>query len=132
MSSIAVGLGVLLGLGIISKKFKAGLGLGEAGVGISQLATGIVDIGVAPFRAFGTGLGEFSVGVKTFSETLGDLGRGIAALFGSIPPGWQPDLPSLNGNGLITNGGHRCSICGASFRTHGELLTHVSRAHSGY
>lgn len=85
MRGIALGLALMLGLGIISKKFKAGLGLGEVGVGITQLATGVTALGMAPFKAFGGGLGEMAVGIKSFSETLGDLGRGIGALLANIP-----------------------------------------------
>lgn len=99
MRGIALGLGLMLGLGIISKKFGAGKGLGETGVGLSQLATGVTALGIAPFRAFGGGLGELSTGIRSFAETLGDLGRGIGALLGAIPGGYVG--PGGSGSGQL-------------------------------
>jgi hypothetical protein len=85
---------ILLGIGIVSSRFKAGVGLGELGTGISTLVA-------APLVGTGTGLSTFSGGLRDLAETLGDLGRGFSALFESIPkiPGFGP------GEGFGGNGG---------------------------
>jgi len=69
---------ILLGIGIISQRFKAGVGLAELGVGIRELAG-------APLGGLGTGMGEFGTGLRTFAESLGDIGRGFGELFKNIP-----------------------------------------------
>lgn len=69
---------VLLGIGIVSSRFKAGVGLGELGTGISTLVA-------APLVGTGTGLSTFAGGIRDLSSTLGDLGRGLGALFANIP-----------------------------------------------
>lgn len=91
---------ILLGIGIVSSRFKAGVGLGELGTGISTLVA-------APLVGTGTGLSTFSGGVRDLAETLGDLGRGFGELFKHIPKlpppgGWLPFIPGItdeNGNG---------------------------------
>ena len=93
---------ILLGIGIVSERFGAGVGLGELGTGIRTLAA-------APLGGIGTGLGEFSGGLRSFAEALGDIGRGFGELFKNIPkwglgPQYGPDedvasLPNGNGNG---------------------------------
>jgi len=88
---------ILLGIGIVSQRFKAGVGLAELGVGIRELAG-------APLGGLGTGMGEFGTGLRTFAESLGDIGRGFSDLFKGIPqlPGPGPgQLPPSNGNGLL-------------------------------
>lgn len=69
---------ILLGIGIVSERFGAGVGLGELGTGIRTLAA-------APLGGVGAGLGEFGGGLRTFAEALGDVGRGFGALFENIP-----------------------------------------------
>ena len=81
---------ILLGIGIVSSRFKAGTGLGELGSGISTLVA-------APLVGTGTGLSTFAGGIRDLSTTLGDLGRGIGALFENIPK-LPPTTPG-NGNG---------------------------------
>lgn len=103
---------ILLGIGIVSSRFKAGVGLGELGVGIQTLVA-------APLVGTGTGLSAFAGGIRDISETLGDLGRGFATLFESIPklpelPKWWPSEnglpPPSSGNGLMTvSGGDQTS-----------------------
>ena len=82
---------ILLGIGIISEKFGAGVGLGELGTGIRTLAA-------APLGGVGAGLGEFSLGLRGFGEALGDIGRGFGALFENIPEGIGPQ-GGLGGGG---------------------------------
>lgn len=81
---------ILLGIGIVSSRFKAGTGLGELGTGISSLVA-------APLVGTGTGLSTFAGGVRDLAETLGDLGRGFGELFKHIPklppPSEDPRLP---------------------------------------
>ncbi|GAI52440.1 unnamed protein product, partial [marine sediment metagenome] len=77
---------MLVGIGIISARFKAGIGLAELGFGIKELAQ-------APLGGLGLGLGEFGTGLRTFAESLGDIGRGFGELFKHIPP----LLPSTGG-----------------------------------
>jgi len=69
---------ILLGIGIVSSRFKAGVGLGELGVGIQTLVA-------APLMGTGTGLSSLAGGLKDVFETFGDLGRGLSTLFESIP-----------------------------------------------
>lgn len=85
---------ILLGIGIVSSRFKAGVGLGELGTGISTLVA-------APLVGTGTGLSVFSGGLRDLAETLGDLGRGFSALFESIPkiPGFGPGEGEGGGGG---------------------------------
>jgi len=84
---------ILLGIGIVSSRFKAGVGLGELGTGIQTLVA-------APLTGTGTGLSAFAGGLRDVFETFGDLGRGLSSLFGAIPklPG-NGYVPPLNGNG---------------------------------
>jgi len=99
---------ILLGVGIVSSRFKAGVGLQELGLGIREL-------GAAPLGGIGTGLGEFAGGLRSFAESLGDIGRGFGELFKHIPkvqpgtpqPWWYPPMEEGNGNGgpLIPVGG---------------------------
>lgn len=98
---------ILLGIGIVSERFGAGIGLGELGTGIRTLAA-------APLGGVGAGLGEFGTGLRTFAEALGDVGRGFGELFKNIPklpsPFLTPPLlpgeaPPVNGNGLMTVSG---------------------------
>lgn len=104
---------ILLGIGIVSERFGAGVGLGELGTGIRTLAA-------APLGGIGTGLGEFSGGLRSFAEALGDIGRGFGELFKNIPGygggegfggggggvnGNGAVLPNGNGNGLTQVGG---------------------------
>ena len=100
---------ILLGIGIVSERFGAGVGLGQLGVGIRELAG-------APLGGIGTGLGEFAGGLRSFAEALGDIGRGFGELFKNIPgyglpsPWLTPPLlpgevPPANGNGLTQVGG---------------------------
>jgi hypothetical protein len=90
---------ILLGIGIVSEKFGAGVGLQELGTGIRTLAA-------APLGGVGSGLGEFSGGLRSFAEALGDIGRGFGELFKSVPGG--PALPSPNGDEhySVTPGGN--------------------------
>lgn len=103
---------ILLGIGIISSRFGAGIGL-------SELGTGIQSIVAAPLLGTGTGLLSFATGLRAVFETFGDLGRGLSTLFGAIPagppgagggafpsppgfPGWPPQEapePGWNGGG---------------------------------
>ena len=69
---------VLLGIGIVSSRFKAGVGLGELGTGIQTLVA-------APLTGTGAGLSVFAGGLRDVFETFGDLGRGLGALFENIP-----------------------------------------------
>lgn len=69
---------ILLGVGIVSQRFGAGLGLEQLGVGIRSLAG-------APLFGFGEGLYMFSAGLREFAESLGDIGRGFGELFEHIP-----------------------------------------------
>lgn len=95
---------ILLGIGIVSSRFKAGVGLGELGTGISTLVA-------APLTGTGTGLSSLAGGIRDISETLGDLGRGFSDLFASIPklpslPGASPAPPGFGpGEGWGANGG---------------------------
>ena len=82
---------ILLGVGIISQKFGAGLGLEQLGVGVKTLAA-------APLGGVGLGLGEFAGGLRGFAESLGDIGRGFGALFENIPQ-YQGPVPGIPGNG---------------------------------
>jgi len=102
---------ILLGVGIVSSRFKAGVGLGELGTGIQTLIA-------APLTGTGTGLSSFAGGVRDLSETLGDLGRGIGELFKNIPslpsplltPPLLPGAAPSNGVPLITvSGGDKTS-----------------------
>ena len=101
---------ILLGIGIVSSRFKAGVGLGELGTGIQTLVA-------APLTGTGTGLSAFSGGLRDLAETLGDLGRGFGTLFENIPK--LPQLPAGppgsgggafpspgtgNGNGIVPPG----------------------------
>lgn len=141
MRGIALGLALMLGLGIISKKYKGGLGLGEMGLGLSGLGTGLVDIGIAPFRAFGGGLGELATGFTSFAGALGDIGRGLADLFANIPglptiPG--PGLPGPSGprpedrdNGNGNGWAHLCAVCGQGFSTYNAKYSHMVNQHPG-
>lgn len=94
---------ILLGIGIVSERFGAGVGLGELGTGIRTLAA-------APLGGIGAGLGEFSYGLRSFGEALGDIGRGFGALFENlpggngryVPPYVPPPPPGFNGNGELT------------------------------
>lgn len=85
---------ILLGIGIVSERFGAGVGLGELGTGIKTLAA-------APLGGIGAGLGEFGGGLRTFAEALGDVGRGFGTLFENIPEfggkGFPPQQPSIPG-----------------------------------
>ena len=81
---------ILLGIGIVSSRFKAGVGLGELGTGIQTLVA-------APLTGTGTGLSSFAGGLRDLSESLGDLGRGFGALFENIPK-LPPTTPG-DGNG---------------------------------
>ena len=83
---------ILLGIGIVSQKFGAGLGLEQLGVGIKTLAA-------APLGGVGLGLGEFSTGLRGFAESLGDIGRGFGTLFENIPklPGVPAGPPGAGG-----------------------------------
>lgn len=117
---------ILLGIGIVSSRFKAGTGLGELGEGITSLVS-------APLRGTGLGLSAAATGIRDIAETFGDLGRGLGELFKNIPQ-LPPGIPG-NGNGqqleslpiwapkpLITNltsdldtgGGSRVPIVGIS------------------
>ncbi len=92
---------MLLGIGIISSKFKAGVGLGELGLGIRELTA-------APLGGLGTGLGEFGGGLRIFAESLGDIGRGFGDLFAFIPQWARPGLSTDSGGAdtdLYTGGG---------------------------
>lgn len=101
---------ILLGIGIVSERFGAGVGLGELGIGIRTLAA-------APLGGVGAGLGEFGGGLRTFAEALGDVGRGFAELFRNIPgfgggegfggngAGTRTELPGVPTQGLITVSG---------------------------
>ena len=97
---------ILLGIGIVSERFGAGVGLGELGTGIRTLAA-------APLGGLGVGFGEFGTGLRTFAESLGDIGRGFGELFKHIPqlpapgpPGPGPQIVTpTNGNGLMTVSG---------------------------
>ena len=79
---------ILLGIGIVSQKFGAGLGLEQLGVGIKTLAA-------APLGGVGLGLGEFAGGLRGIGEAIGDIGRGFGDLFANIP-----QLPTIPGGGL--------------------------------
>jgi len=71
---------ILLGIGIISSRFGAGVGLAELGTGVQTLVA-------APLMGTGTGLLSFATGLRAVFETFGDLGRGLSTLFGAIPAG---------------------------------------------
>lgn len=123
---------ILLGIGIVSSRFKAGVGLGELGMGIQTLVA-------APLTGTGTGLSSLAGGLKDVFETFGDLGRGLSSLFESIPklpppsgqvgPGnGQTILPWEKGNGnLITvSGGDETTPLaggGGNVPTNGKVLT---------
>ena len=83
---------LLLGVGIVSSRFKAGAGLGELGTGIQTLVA-------APLTGTGMGLGAFAGGLRDLAEAFGDIGRGIAAIFGAFPKSGNGYIPPLNGNG---------------------------------
>ena len=102
---------ILLGIGIVSSRFKAGVGLGELGVGIQTLVA-------APLMGTGTGLSSLAGGLRDVFETFGDLGRGLSTLFEIIPavPGVPlpgpadpynglPPPPPYTGTGLLTVSG---------------------------
>jgi len=118
---------ILLGVGIVSSRFKAGVGLQELGLGIREL-------GAAPLGGIGTGLGEFAGGLRSFAESLGDIGRGFGDLFKFIPkwaqPGQVPALPPSNGNGngdlIVKPGGDDNTYLvggGGNVPTNGPILT---------
>jgi len=117
---------ILLGLGIVSSRFKAGVGLQELGLGIREL-------GAAPLGGLGAGLGEFSGGLRDFAEAMGDIGRGFGELFKHIPkwvPGAQNGLPPSNGNGngdlIVEPGGNEQTYLvggGGNVPTNGPVLT---------
>lgn len=71
---------ILLGIGIISSKFGAGVGLSELGAGVQSLVS-------APLTGTGLGLSSFAGGLRDVFETFGDLGRGLSTLFQAIPAG---------------------------------------------
>lgn len=79
---------MLLGIGIISSRFKAGIGLGELGAGIQALVA-------APLSGTGLGLSTAATGIRDIAMSFGDIGRGLSDLFASIPK-----LPTIPGGGL--------------------------------
>lgn len=123
---------ILLGIGIVSSRFKAGVGLGELGVGIQTLVA-------APLVGTGTGLSTFAGGLRDVFETFGDLGRGLGSLFENIPklppqqegprlPRTDPwtSLPNGNGNLITVSGGDKStqdSGGGGNVPTNGKVLT---------
>jgi len=116
---------ILLGVGIVSSRFKAGVGLQELGLGIREL-------GAAPLGGLGVGLGEFAGGLRSFAESLGDIGRGFGEMFKYIPkwaqPGPGPSLPPANGNGdlIVQPGGDDTTYLvggGGNVPTNGPVLT---------
>ena len=91
---------VLLGIGIVSSRFKAGTGLGELGSGIQTLVA-------APLTGTGQGLSTFAGGLRDVFETFGDLGRGLGSLFENRPklPGASPAPPGFCPGGGMNGGG---------------------------
>lgn len=90
---------VLLGIGIVSSRFKAGVGLGELGTGIQTLVA-------APLTGTGTGLSSFAGGLTDLAVSLGDIGRGFGELFKNIPQlppprEGPPRHGTSNGNGVV-------------------------------
>lgn len=106
---------ILLGVGIISQRFGAGLGLEQLGVGIKTLAA-------APLGGVGLGIGEFAGGLRGLAESLGDIGRGFGELFAHIPqlpprrelppPGEIPGIPGPAYPGWGGDGGGVRSFIG--------------------
>ena len=93
---------MLLGIGIISEQFGGGEGLISLGKGVQTIVA-------APLTGTGTGLASLAGGLKTLAESFGDIGRGLAALFESIPRGPFSGIPfapiSENGNGTLPPSG---------------------------
>lgn len=87
---------ILLGIGIVSSRFKAGTGLQELGTGITSLVA-------APLTGTGTGLSSLAGGIRDVSETFGDLGRGLGTLFENIPslPPGPPRPPAIGGPPVV-------------------------------
>lgn len=110
---------ILLGIGIVSSRFKAGVGLGELGTGIQKLVA-------APLTGTGTGLSIFAGGLRDVFETFGDLGRGLGALFESIPkiPGFGGGEGfGGNGGGARKNGNGQVWYMTQPYGTPKELIT---------
>lgn len=95
LQKVAMGLGLVLGLGVISRRFEGGLGLGELGAGIAQVGTGIYEVAVSPFKAVGMGLGYVSGGLTSILAPL-------QALFGLITGQGVPQEAPGNGAGTRT------------------------------
>lgn len=89
---------LLLGVGIISEQFGGGAGLQSLGAGVQALVS-------APLTGTGAGLSSLATGFKDIATSLGDIGRGLSALFASIPRGPITGIPfspiSGNGNGIL-------------------------------
>ena len=99
LKNVALVGGLVVLVGVLASKLKAGLGLQELGAGLYE-------IGVAPFKGLGMGLGYTAGGVTAMGEAVGGVGRGLSEffkpfidLFGAIGGGYG------GGEGFGTNGG---------------------------
>lgn len=61
----------------------------EAGKGLSDIASGLTDVAISPFRATGRGLGELGTGITQFSTSIGGVGKGISEAFSYVTEGLQ-------------------------------------------
>lgn len=84
----------LVGIGYLSKAFKAGVGLGELGTGMEDLGGGVYGLMVSPMKATGMGLGYMGGGISSMAQGLKDL----FSVWGG-----RPD--DRNGNGASTGNG---------------------------
>ena len=99
LRNVALGIVAVLGLGIISKRFEGGLGLGELGTGITKVGTGIYEVAVSPFKAMGMGLGYVGGGLSSILDPLRDIF--------SLVTGQPYEAPrSQNGAGVATYTGN--------------------------
>jgi len=124
---------LLLGIGIISSKFKAGVGLGELGTGVQKLVA-------APLAGTGAGLFGLAGGLRSLAESFGDIGRGIGEIFKFIPKFGEPFIPMQPPSKTITplplvpsipplvtvSGGNKLSLDtggGGSVPSNGPIMT---------
>lgn len=142
LQKVAIGIAAVLGLGIISKRFEGGLGLGELGTGITSVGTGIYEVAVSPFKAVGMGLGYVSGGLSSILAPL-------QSLFGLVTGQAAPSTPSTPSNGAGTrssyetrpddringgNGVYQVSVAGNgwTFAGAGKIFRQEDRARLKY
>jgi len=136
LQKVAMGLGLVLGLGIISRRLEGGLGLGELGAGITSVGTGIYEVAVSPFKAVGMGLGYVSGGLSSILEPL-------QSLFSLITGQGVPSTPTVPSNGAGTraedrttsgNGVYKVSAVGNgwTFAGAGKIFRQEDRARLKY